>query len=442
MSPNPWPRRLTGAGAVTMLAGAVLAASGATLWGALVAVLGVATLLRASQQALAQSRASAGDVAPFANPRMEGVAVGVDLLLASVWETTALFRRVPALPRAAEDVADAVARWRERGLLERPADAHLQPPPLEKVQLAPFHVPTVGAAEHLLFASEYEAADPEIAVAYRANTANQSAHALLFRHRDGAPRPTLIAIHGFGMGRLQADLAWLRVRGLDLAGLHRELGIDIAYVILPFHGPRAAGSVSGSGFFDAHPLAAAAALGQAVWDVRRIAGWLRAQGAPALGVQGLSLGGCVAALHASLDASLACAIPMIPAVDLAGVFWGQLPERRQREWRDAGLGREQIARAWSLSAPLRHRPQVPHGARLIVAGAVDQVARIEDARALWSHWDEPAAEWMPGGHLLWLGGASLQQKLRAHLRATLLSAPRTDAPPLSRFRASPPLSAA
>ena len=438
MSSSPWPRRMTGAGVVTTLAGAGLAASGAVFWGVLVALAGVATLLRSTQQALAQSRASAGDFSHAANPRMEGVAVGVDLLLASVWEATALFRRVPDLPRAAEDVADAVARWRESGLLDRPAEAHLQPPPLEKVQLAPFHVPTVGAAEHLVFASEYDAADPEIAAAYRSNAANQNAHALLFRHRGGAPRPALIAIHGFGMGRLQADLAWLRVRGLDLAGLYRELGIDVVYVILPFHGPRAAGSVSGSGFFDAHPLAAAAALGQAVWDVRRIAGWLRAQGAPEVGVQGLSLGGCVAALHASLDASLACAIPMIPAVDLAGVFWGQLPARRQREWHDAGLGRAQLAQAWSLSAPLQHRPQVSHAARLIVAGAVDQVARIEDARALWSHWDEPAAEWMPGGHLLWLGGDPLQRRLREHLRATLLAAPRAIAPPLSRFRAAPP----
>ena len=78
---------------------------------------------------------------------------------------------------------------------------------------------------------------------------------------------------------------------------------------------------------------------------------------------------------------------------------------------------------------------------MIVAGAVDQVAPFADARALWSHWDEPAAHWMPGGHLMWLGGAPLQQRLREHLRATLLGAQQPAAPPLSRFRASPPPSA-
>jgi dienelactone hydrolase len=438
VNPNPWPRRLVGAGVSAALGGSLIAVFGATPSGWLVAAAGLVSLLMGSRQALAESCASSNGLAAGANPRAQQVAVAADLLLAAAWEAGALVRRVPELPRVAEDVASAVARWRERGLLDRPEAAHLLPPPLEKVHLEPLQVPGIGTAEHLVFASEYEAADPEIAAVYRENVANQSAHALLFRHRSGGPRPTLIAIHGFGMGRLHLDLAWLRLRGLDLAGLHRELGIDVAYLILPFHGPRTAGAVSGTGFFDAHPLVATAALGQAVWDVRRVAGWLRAQGVPALGVQGLSLGGCVAALHASLDASLACAMPMIPAVDLAGVFWGQLPEARRRDWESAGLGREQIAQAWSLHAPLRHRPLAPHAARMIVAGAVDQVAPLADARALWSHWDEPAAHWMPGGHLLWLGGAPLQQRLREHLRGTLLAGSRAALPSLSRFRASPP----
>jgi hypothetical protein len=425
-----------------VLGGAAIALFGAPWAGAALIVCGLALAFVGARQALEDSRGDGDDAAGAVQPRAQHAAVAVDLLLGAAWETSARFRRVPDLPRAAEDVASAVARWRERGWFERPESAYALPPPLEKPIVGLRHVPGAGTAEYLVFPSEYEAADPEIAASYRAHAANQRVHALLFRHRGGAPRPTLISLHGFGMGRLQADLAWLRLRGLDLAALHRELDLDIAYVILPFHGQRAAGAVSGTGFFDAHPLVAAAAFGQAVWDVRRIAGWLRAQGAPAIGVHGLSLGGCVAALCASLDASLACAMPMIPAVDVAGVFWGQLPAVRQREWEQAGLGRERLAEAWSLHAPLRIAPKVPHAARLIVAGAVDQVTPPGGARALWSHWGEPAAHWLPGGHLLWLGGAPLQRRLREHLRATLLASEPPVAPPLSRFRASPPSSVA
>src|SRR3546814_11298950 len=50
-------------------------------------------------------------------------------------------------------------------------------------------------------------------------------------------------------------------------------------------------SRSGAGFLDAHPLATNAAFEQAIWELRRLAGWLRAQGAPALGAYGKNLGG-------------------------------------------------------------------------------------------------------------------------------------------------------
>ena len=442
MNANAWPRQEVGVAAIAVVVGAACALFGAPWFGALLVAAGVAFAVVAARQAVAESRIGAGEQEGGARARAQHAAVAADLLLGAAWETSARFRRVPDLPRAAEDVAHAVARWRERGWLDRPESAYALPPPLEKPVVGLRHVPGAGTAEYLVFPSEYEAADPEIAAAYRAQAANQRAHALLFRRRGAAPRPTLISLHGFGMGRLQADLAWLRLRGLDLAALHRELEFDVAYVILPFHGPRAAGAVSGTGFFDAHPLIAAAAFGQAVWDVRRIAGWLRAQGAPAIGVHGLSLGGCVASLYASLDTSLACAIPMIPAVDVAGVFWGQLPAPRQREWEQAGLGPAQLAEAWSLVSPLRLTPKAPHAARLIVAGAVDQVTPPSGARALWSHWGEPAAHWLPGGHLVWLGGAPLQRRLREHLRATLLASDPPVAPSLSRFRAAPPPSAA
>ena len=87
---------------------------------------------------------------------------------------------------------------------------------------------------------------------------------------------------------------------------------------LPLHGARAAGRRSGAGFLDAHPLATNAAFEQAVWELRRLAGWLRAQGSPALGVYGMSLGGYTAALFASIERGLACAVPLVPAVSLPG----------------------------------------------------------------------------------------------------------------------------
>jgi hypothetical protein len=390
----------------------------------------IATAVAVASIVAALHRAERGVPLASRSAALHG-AVSADLLLATVWEGAARFRRVPALARAAVDVENAVTRWRESGWLAAPQGAFAAPPPLEKIRIERRAVAGGGDAEHLCFASEFEPADPEIAVDFLARRENRSAHVLLWRHAGAAPRPTLIVVHGFGMGRLALDLPWLRLRGLDWIGMHRVLGIDVAYVILPFHGPRSDGTPSGRGFFDVHPLFAPAALAQAVWELRRIAGWLRAQGAPAVGVHGLSLGGCTAALFAAFDPTLACAVPMCPAVDLAEIFWRQLPPARRRDWTDAGLGPARLAAAWSLAAPLRHRPVVAQEGRLVIGAIGDQIATPSGVEALWRHWDEPSIHWLPGAHLAWLGQAGLQTRLAGHLRATLLAEP---APLLSRFR--------
>lgn len=392
----------------------------------------IVTALAVASIAAALREAERGVPAASRSLSLHG-AVSADLLLASVWEGTAQFRRVPALARAAADVEAALARWREQGWLAAPARAFAAPPPLEKVQIEMRAVAGGGDAEHLRFASEFEPADPEIADSFLARDANRTAHVLLWRHRSTTPRPTLIALHGFGMGRLARDLPWLQLRGLDWMRVHRELGIDIAYVILPFHGPRSDGTPSGRGFFDVHPLFAPTALAQAVWELRRIAGWLRAQGTPAIGVHGLSLGGCAAALFAAFDPALACGVPMCPAVDLAEIFWRQLPPARRREWQDAGIGPALLADAWSVAAPLRHRPQGSVAGRLVIGAIGDQIATPPGVEALWRHWDEPAIHWLPGAHLAWLGKTTLGPRLAAHLRATLLAEPAS-ASLLSRFR--------
>lgn len=413
--------------AALAIAGSVAIAIAVALGGALCWVRAVRFALEASAGADGAPRIDAGSLG------LQG-AVAADLLLATAWEATAFVRRVPELARAAADVDVALARWREKGWLDHPERAFALPPPLEKPRIEARRIPGAGTVEQLAFASDYECADPEIATAYRGCVANRSAHVLLWRHRTGPPRPTLISIHGFGMGRFATDVPWLRLRGWDLVGLHRTLGIDVAYVMLPFHGARTDGP-SGAGFFDAHPLSAAAAVAHAVWDVRRLAGWLRSQGAPAIGVHGISLGGCVAALYASLDGALASAIPMTPAVELPEIFWRHLPEARRNEWRAVGLGPERLAEAWSLVAPLRHRPKAPHAARLLIASAADQVTPSSAVQQLWSHWDEPALHWLPGAHLVWRGRVGLASRVSDHLRATLLADNPPAAPSLSRFRA-------
>ena len=77
---------------------------------------------------------------------------------------------------------------------------------------------------------------------------------------------------------------------------NEELGLDVALFSLPLHGARAAGRRSGEGVLDGAPLWTNAALGQAVWDLQRLTGYLRDTGAPTIGVFGNSIGGMTAGL--------------------------------------------------------------------------------------------------------------------------------------------------
>ncbi len=353
----------------------------------------------------------------------------LDLSMTAYWEAGAALRRGVPLERIREQLERACSRYQTLGWDEHPEEAFETPPMLEKAKL---YGRRVGGEplEVMSFDSEFEAFDPEVADAFTAHERNREARAYLWRHARGPTRPALISIHGFGMGDPRIDLRWLRVRGWDMPEVHRGLDVDVAYYVLPFHGDRRTGYRSGNGFFNQHPLLTNAAIAQAIWDLRRLTGWLRAQGAPRVGIHGISLGGYVGALYASLDPDLAVAMPTVPAVDFVPLIWRQLPGFRRREWRDAGLDPGLLHRVWALHQPLRHAPQVPPPARMLVGAFADRITPPDETLRLWEHWDHPELFWFPGTHLVWRGGDALQMRWGAHLAAHLRRSER----PMSRFR--------
>ncbi len=412
------------AGLGLALPGFLVAGAG---FGAAAALAGAVVLGVGTQMSLFQDRLPDGVEPPSPLSLTTNAAAAVDESLRFVWAATALANRPPSASEVVPALRAAAARHRAEGSLDRPALAHPLPPALEKVELSRGRLRGVGEVEELRFESEYEARDPEVRHVLESQDANRTAWAHLWRHGD-RPRPTLICLHGYGMGRPAWDAhAW------DVARWHHELGLDLVMPILPFHGPRAPGRRSGAGFLDAHPLQTNAAFGQAVWELRRLTGWLRQQGAPAIGVHGMSLGGYTAALFASVERGLACVIPSIPVVDLGGLLEADLT-RRQREERHAqGFTPELVREAWAPHDILGHDVQVPHEARLIVGARADRICPPEHAQRLWEHWGRPAIHWTPGSHLLPKGRREQREVIARHLE-THLALVRAQTPSLSRFR--------
>jgi hypothetical protein len=224
--------------------------------------------------------------------------------------------------------------------------------------------------------------------------------------------------------------------GFPARFLHEKLGLNLIFPILPLHGPRAAGGrMSGSEVLSPDYLRMVLLFAQAAWDVRRTIAWVRAQGAEDIGLYGLSLGGYVSALVSALEDDLRCVIAGIPAVDFANLARDNEPWIMRRYDRDFALDWQLVRKITHVVSPLAFDPHVPREGRFIYAGVADRIARPDQARALWRHWERPAIHWFQGGHILGLRDRGIEPFVENALRETeMLPAQRRGAASAKRRR--------
>jgi hypothetical protein len=274
-----------------------------------------------------------------------------------------------------------------------PAPTAIESLPRGRFEWRPDGIP----ARRLRFRSGFEPLHPELRPAWRKAGRNAVSEALYLSHDDG-PRPTLIWVHGYTL-----DSYRINAGGFSLPWLWKK-GYDILQVTLPFHGVRAERwhPFSGYGCF-AHGFAGFnESMLQAVHDLRVWLGWLLARGAPKVGISGLSLGGYVTAMMASVEPRLAFAIPNSPLVapiDMA-LQWQPLgPLLRVLDWRD-GVGIAELRHGLALHSPLSWMPLLDPGRLLIISGAGDRFTSPDMVRLLHRHWNGSRLHWFPGNHVL------------------------------------------
>ena len=288
------------------------------------------------------------------------------------------------------EVTAALEFYGQQGWLDKPEGFFAAPPPLTDVTVRT--VDNMGRTyQRLFFDSGYEphAGEPgrERWLSY---TSNDREYGLMLRHRE--PRPWLVCVHGAQMGRAALDPMLFRAWHL-----HSDLGLNVVLPVLPMHGPRSRNLPKGAGFPSEDVLNNVHGTAQAVWDIRRLLSWIRAQQPEAMiGLNGISLGGYLTSLVASLDDGLTCAILGVPAVDLV-----ELVDRH------ASLsGLHALSQTMRLAKPIGRMispfaltPRVPMQGRFIYAGIADRLVHPRDqVTRLWQHWGSPEIHWYSGGH--------------------------------------------
>lgn len=295
-------------------------------------------------------------------------------------------------PAAVDDAVEAARRLRAAGAVDDPLLVHPTPATPTRVRLTRRNRGGVDF-EHVSFPSGYRPpVDLPGAKSWCAETVNDTAHAYLVRHGD-RPRPWLLVLHGHRMGEPR-DL-----RLLGSLRLGRQLGADVAHLVLPRHGPRGRGGRHP--FPGVDPVANLLGVAQSAWDARSLLAWLRGEADQPTGVFGVSLGGHVASLLASLDGGLSCVVAGVPTSDVATM----LADTMRGHWGEDHVAASHVlddapATLSRLVSPLTFAPLVPRENRYLYAAVGDRLVTPQQALALWRHWDRPEILWLQGGHIL------------------------------------------
>jgi hypothetical protein len=343
----------------------------------------------------------AAELQPFPPPPLTFsllAQVAMEHALMAVAMSPSRFPAASDLDRVADEVYAARTLFGAEGWLDDPGSYHRTPPALEEDDLTWHRGRALGIAyEQMSFESRFAPRSGEPgARRWESYAANHVAAATIVRHR-GAERPWLVCVHGFSMGYPVMDFA-----GLQTARLHREHGLNVALPVLPLHGPRKVTPLSGEPFLSFEMMNSVHGLAQSVWDVRRLVGWLRSQGATSIGLYGVSLGAYVVALLAGLDPGFEAVVAGIPVVDLPTLFAAHSPVPIRRLADRHGILGTGPEVAHHVVSPLAFNTTIAHDRRFIFAGYGDRMAFPSQAVSLWEHWSRPAICWYPGSHVGYL----------------------------------------
>ena len=260
--------------------------------------------------------------------------------------------------------------------------------------------PDDGVCEVVRFDSPFQPVHPDQHKPYLRHDRNRVAYARTIRHRDG-PRPTIVAIHGF------------TAEGYLINEWFFALPCFIAWVAISrcsrfrstVHAKRSTLHFRDTASLREARLRFNEAVAQSVFDFRILLNWLqREQGVEQVGVTGLSLGGFISSMLASVEDKLAFALPNVPIISVADLVleWQPMGTLMRAALAASKLTPADARRLVAVSCPLTYKPVLPPERLMIVGGAGDRLAPPKHSRLLWDHWQRCWMYWFPGSHSIHL----------------------------------------
>lgn len=248
---------------------------------------------------------------------------------------------------------------------------------------------------------------------------NNTVYGRYYKLNNGAPKSTVILLHG-----LYESRHWYQEKhALNLA----KNGHNCLIMTLPYHIERAIkGTMSGNQLLSTDLRSIFEALQQGMKDVMALINWLIANGEKKIGLMGISMGGLIAGLVASVTRKVNYLVLVAPAttpLQITGYTRaGKVMDDRIKM---TGLSKDQLFGLFEPWGLLYHKPLVATDRTFIIEAVHDTVIPSNSIEQVWGAWGKPRISKYEHGHLSILATRRVFKDVNAFLGNTF--APRKSA---------------
>ncbi|MGG3641475.1 alpha/beta hydrolase family protein [Bacillus gobiensis] len=208
----------------------------------------------------------------------------------------------------------------------------------------------------------------------------------LFLNKNDVDKPNIIFVHGWRMD------SYDRIKKIFHNRIMNDLGWNMYYFPLPYHCEREPENslYSGELMISANIDRTVESARQAIVDLRSLIYWIKANKKGPVILVGISLGGWITNLIATLESQIDVVVSIFYANRISYSIWNTVPGKFIREELEQhGVKYEDLIRYWQITDPSQAVPKIKKDNILLISAKHDQYIHLEDADYLWESWGKP-----------------------------------------------------
>lgn len=218
------------------------------------------------------------------------------------------------------------------------------------------------------------------------NPVNDTLKGEVFFNENDIDQPNVIFVHGWRMD------SYNRIKKIFHNRIMNDLGWNMYYYSLPYHFEREPENslYNGELMISANIDRTIESSRQAVVDLRALIHWIKANKKGPVIIMGVSLGGWVTNLIATLESQIDVVVSIFYANRLSYSIWNTIPGKFIRgELEQNGVTYEDLVKYWDITDPSQALPKVNKDNILLISAKHDQYIDLKDADSLWESWGKP-----------------------------------------------------